>query len=165
MLRRVDEMSRFVATLSKFLSTLCGDVTRCVTTSPIALRPCGDHVTMRWGPRLDLRSPRPRAATPCPMPYAIPSTSGYQPTYGPPPVGPPHSLQPLQQYPPQSLGYVAVGASTSTNVQTVSSPSKSFLQQINTLPPLTPQMTTQEQFLSPSSSLNTPKVADVAEET
>lgn len=99
------------------------------------------------------------------MPYAIPSTSGYQPTYGPPPVGPPHSLQPLQQYPPQSLGYVAVGASTSTNVQTVSSPSKSFLQQIDTLPPLTPQMTTQEQYLSPSSSLNTPKAADVAEET
>ncbi|MPC38781.1 hypothetical protein E2C01_032297 [Portunus trituberculatus] len=118
--------------------------------------------------------PRPMTPSPAgyqPMPqhtmlYAVPSTSGYQPTYGPPPVGPPHRMQPLQHcnYPPQTFGYVALGASTSTNVQTVSSsPSKTFLQQIDTLPPLTPQMSTREQY--PSSSLNTPQETDDAEET
>ena len=103
-------------------------------------------------------------------PYAVPATSSYQPPYGPPPVGPPQTMQPPQQYvyPAQTSGYVASSASTSKNVQPVSSPSKIFLQQIDTLSLLTPHMSTLEQYPStslPSTSLNTPQGPDDVEDS
>ena len=107
----------------------------------------------------------PRPVTPATptyqVPYPMPSTSGYQTAYVPPPSAP--APQPVVFTQSTAVATSAV----STPSSTVSSPSTAFLQHLVTLSPLTPTMTTLESYTNnssiASSTLNTPQGPDEAD--